>query len=354
LKALYPSIIVAFDVSPDIDKMIPKVIVELMEVREQMRAKKLRGEADEALKTSEQSLKYIINAFYGYLAFTGARLHKPELAAFITRTGREISTSLHEKIRSMGYQVVYGDTDSTFITVVKDGEEGRDIERVLNESLLVWAKEHNVREDLAPTLKLEKIYRTLMFKKASGSEDAAKKRYAGHLVWKDGQVVDKIDYTGLEIKRSDTSTLTRDMMEKFFTLVLKEGKTNEAVRVVRDNLRRVEKGEVSVHDVAVPKGVHKTERQSPHVRGMKYGQDLLGIKFREDKKPKLLYCTRPVDVVCIDDDISDLDVRRVVEVDWKRMALVTVEMKMKSLVESLGLSWEELLLGQSGLGRWLE
>jgi len=732
-NSLYPSIILAFDISPDIDKMIPKIIVDLLEEREKLRRKRLEGSASEADKISEQSIKYVTNACYGYLAFTGARLHKPELAAFITRMGREISVSLHKKLGSMGYQVVYGDsvssdavvysssvkdgevlpsriedlfkevtflqfdkeiyvpehlyvesvdangrlemvrvrkiirhqcskqmyrvglnnltwidvtedhsligietghdkatfpyhcrmrevspvglkgsictrrrllyretpceftkefcefvgyfigdgsfdkkigersyyvylatgndqhevvtkvldpllaqgsirnywcrdngdvqingvelirwiedncryekgktiprclqvadeqticwtlrgifssdgtvgytknnrplvqflntnydivvqvqemlfrvgiassifvesntnmydrkvsstytyhvvvkdislfrdkigfiedrkssrlvwedfkydeditisrvnyvipieytgyvydieveseshvffannilvhnTDSTFITVIKDGEEGRKIEGALNQMLAEWAEEHGIKPALAPTLKLEKIYKTLMFKKSSSSEDAAKKRYAGHLVWKDGYEVDKIDYTGLEIKRSDTSRLTREMMEKFFELVLKEGKVSEAVQVVKENMKKVQQGQVSVHDVAVPKGVHKTERQSPHVRGMKYGQDLLGIKFREDKKPKLLYCTRPVDVVCIDDDISDVDVRAVVEVDWKRMALVCVEMKMKSLVESLGLSWEEMLLGQKGLGEWLE
>ena len=354
LKALYPSIIVAFDVSPDIDKMIPKVIVELMEARERMREQRLRGEGGEALATSEQSLKYIINAFYGYLAFTGARLYKPELAAFITKTGRDISVQLHEKIRSLGYQVVYGDTDSTFISVVKTGEEGKKIEIDLNNLLQVWAREHGVKSTLAPTLKLEKIYKTLMFKKHSGSEDAAKKRYVGWLVWKDGHTKDEISYTGIEVKRSDTSLLTKRMMEEFFRLVLKEGDTNRAIRIVKDNMQKVKEGRVSVHDVAVPKGVHKTERQSPHVRGMKYGQELLGIKFREDKKPKLLYCTRPVDVVCIDDDVADEEVRRVVDVDWARMALVCVEMKMKSLVESLGLSWEEMLLGQTGLRKWLE
>jgi len=353
LKALYPSIIVAFDISPDIDKMIPKVIVELMEAREEMRTRRMKGEGGEALATSEQSLKYIINAFYGYLAFTGARLYKPELAAFITKTGRDISVSLHKKIESMGYNTLYGDTDSTFISKVVSGDEGIVIEKELNTYLLEWAREHGVSDVLAPSMKLEKIYKTLMFKKSSSSEDAAKKRYVGWLVWKDGHDKDEISYTGIEVKRSDTSLLTKRMMEEFFELVLRRGDNDGAVRVVKDCWIKVRKGEVDVHDVAIPKGVHKKNAQLPHVRGMKNGQELLGIRFREDKKPKLLYCSRPVDVICIDDDVGDTDVRKVVEIDWDRMALACVERKMKSLIESLGLRWDHVVLGQQGLSKWM-
>ena len=89
LKSLYPSIILAKNLSPDIDKMIPKVIVKLMAVRDEMRKAKLEGKADAALKTSEQSLKYIINSFYGYMGFSGAKMYAPEIVERF-REGREI------------------------------------------------------------------------------------------------------------------------------------------------------------------------------------------------------------------------------------------------------------------------
>jgi len=361
LTALYPTIIIAFDLSPDRLKMIPRVIVQLMEARDVMRRLKLEGKASKAMLTSEQSLKYVINAFYGYLAFSGARLHKPELAAFITLKGREISHELHKKIVEMGYTIVYGDTDSTFVKPVKTVEEGKAIEAALNSYLADWAAELKITPHLAPTLKLEKIYRTLMFKKKSGGTEAAKKRYAGVVVWKDGKDLTgkppEVDYTGLEVKRSDTANVSRELMKQFFEMVLIQKNPHQAARLVKDIYWKVYNGSMSLQDVAIPKGIskgrsHMEPGSSPWIRGKENGRVLLGIHFRSDKKPKLLYCVGHPDTICIDDDIDDLRVLSVCKIDWKTMALKTVEMKMKSLIESVGLSWETEVLGQQGLDKW--
>jgi DNA polymerase, archaea type len=361
LKALYPSIILAFDLSPDVDHTIPKVIVELMEAREVMRRLKMEGKASKAMLTSEQSLKYVINAFYGYLAFSGARLHKPEIAAFITGKGREISRDLHKKINEMGYTIVYGDTDSTFVKPVKTPEEGIQIQNELNGHLLQWARSVNVADHLAPTLKLEKIYRTLMFKKKSDKDIAAKKRYAGVLVWKDGKDLTtgtpKVDYTGLEVKRSDTAEVSRTLMKQFFDNVLIANDPDTAVRLIRETYYNILDGKISCQLVAIPKGItknrsHEEKGSSPWIRGKENGRKLLGIRFRSDKKPKLLYCTGPVDVICIDNDYNDVDLLSRVTVDWSKMAMKTVQMKMESLLESIGLNWDAEINGQTNLEKW--
>jgi DNA polymerase I len=361
LKALYPSIILAFNLSPDRLKMIPKIIVELMEARDVMRRLKMEGKASKAMLTSEQSLKYVINAFYGYLAFSGARLHKPEIAAFITGKGREISRELHKRIRELGYTIVYGDTDSTFIKPVKTPEEGLRIQTELNTYLLDWARSVNIADHLAPTLKLEKIYRTLMFKKRSDKDVAAKKRYAGVLIWKDGQdltkLPPKVNYTGLEVKRSDTAEISRTLMKQFFENVLVNNDPETAVRLIRETYYNILNGRVGCQLVAIPKGItknrsHEERGSSPWIRGKENGRKLLGIKFRADKKPKLLYCISPVDVICIDTDYPDADLLSRVTVDWQKMGLKTVQMKMESLMESIGLNWDTEINGQTGLTKW--
>lgn len=362
LKALYPSIILAFGLSPDRYGMVPKTIVKLMEAREVMRKLKMEGKASKAMLTSEQSLKYVINAFYGYLAFTGARLHKPELAAFITEKGREISHALHKKITEMGYTIVYGDTDSTFIKPVTSAQDGKRVETALNAYLLEWAQSHKVADHLAPTLKLEKIYRTLMFKKKAGSEEAAKKRYAGVLVWKDGKDLTteapKVDYTGLEVKRSDTAPISRQLMKDFFDAVLIHNDKQAAATLVRTIYRNMLQGKIPLKEAAIPKGItkgksHMQPGSSPWIRGKENGRKLLNIKFG-NKKPKLLYCTGQPDVICIDDDVDEQQVLKVVTVDWSTMAMKTVEMKMKSLLESIGLDWDTEINNQQPLSRWFD
>ncbi len=357
LKSMYPGIIVAFQISPDIDKMIPKTIVKLMAVRDEMRRVKLDGKAGAQMKVSEQSLKYIINSFYGYMAFTGARLYKPELAEEVTRYGREIATEVHEQIRQAGYVVKYGDTDAGLASPITTVEQGLQLQSVLNEALRVWGQNHGIEAHLAPTIKFEKLFRRMLFKKSSdGSNVAAKKRYAGILIWRDGHdITDRLDITGMETKRSDTAPITRVCMERFLMDVLSGGDPRDATEAVRTTFNAIHQGQVGLQEVAIPKGIHSTENySSPWVRGMRNGRELLGINYRQDKKPKLLYCRRPYDVVCIDDVITDVEVLAKFEIDWDKMANTTIRKKLESLIESVGLNWNQVINNQQPISRWFQ
>ncbi len=45
----------------------------------------------------------------------GFPFHSQQLASSITRRGHEIITQSRDKIEALGYQVIYGDTDSLFV-----------------------------------------------------------------------------------------------------------------------------------------------------------------------------------------------------------------------------------------------
>jgi DNA polymerase-2 len=62
-----------------------------------------------------QALKIIMNAMYGVLGTTGCRFFDARLASSITMRGHEIMHRTRELIEARGYQVIYGDTDSTFV-----------------------------------------------------------------------------------------------------------------------------------------------------------------------------------------------------------------------------------------------
>lgn len=66
-------------------------------------------------KPLSQALKIIMNAFYGVLGSSGCRFFDPRLASSITLRGHEIMRQTRELIEAQGYQVIYGDTDSTFV-----------------------------------------------------------------------------------------------------------------------------------------------------------------------------------------------------------------------------------------------
>ena len=353
LKSLYPSIILAKNLSPDVDKMIPKVIVKLMAVRDEMRKAKLDGKADDALKTSEQSLKYVINSFYGYMGFSGAKMYAPEIAGEVTETGRDISKALHVLLQQLGYTLVYGDTDSTFFTAITSVEEAQRVERTINEYLIQWSIQQGIDAKYAPVVKLEKIYRRIVFKRKADSDVAAKKRYAGHLVWKDGFERNELDYTGIEIKRSDTAPITKVLLEEFFHEVLINDDLEAAQQVVVKYEKLVKSGQVNVFDVAIPKGMSDEAKvESAHVKGARIGEETFKIHFDQANKARLLYTKRPWPQVCIDESVSEREVLDVCEIDWEKMCDRVVVKKTKSLLESLGFNWDQVVNGQKSIFEW--
>jgi|LGVE01.1.fsa_nt_gb DNA polymerase I len=359
LKALYPTIIIAKDISPDIDHMIPKTITEMMEEREKYRVIRMAGNADENMKNSETAIKYIVNAFYGYMAYKRARLFKIECAQEVTGTGREIARSIHKELKVWGYDTVYGDTDSSFVKGILTPETGIELQGDINKFLLKWSREQGIKDEFAPIIKFEKLYKRIMFKRKTTSKDAAKKRYAGWLVWKDGYEIDKIDFVGLETNRSDSAEVTKDAMRKFFTSVLKDNDTDSAIKMVRNIYRDVVDGNIDLQTVSVPKGIHKKGQNNPHTRGMKTGTKVYKIQWYGMEKPKLLYCKRPFKEVCIDSGVTTippaidedgnvLDIPAF-EIDWNKQAEKTIKQKMKPLLDSIGVDWEQSIAGQTSL-----
>ena len=268
----------------------------------------------------------------------------------ITEMGREISKALHGLLHEMGYTLVYGDTDSTFFKSIKNVDEAKEIERKINEYLVKWALQQGIDEKYAPVVKLEKIYRRIVFKRKGDSDEAAKKRYAGHLIWKDGFDKDELDYAGIELKRSDTAPITKTILEEFFNEVLIHDDLEAAQQVVVKYEKLVRNGQVKIMDVAIPKGISdKATVESAHVKGARIGEEVFKIHFDQVNKPRLLYTKRPWPQVCIDESVCEEDVLRVCEIDWAKMCDRVVVKKTKALLESLGFNWDVVVHGQKSI-----
>ena len=320
--SLYPSIILAFGVSPDVQGVFPKVIRMLLAEREKLRKKRLEGKATWADEVTEVGLKFSVNAFYGVLGSKSFRMYNPELAGFITAKGQELVKMVGATLQD---RWLAGDTDSVFIRV-KDLEEAKALEGEINRKIEQWAEDQGV--EFSSRVKFEKFYRRLLFK--------AKKRYVGWLVWKDGREVDKIDFVGMEIRRSDASKLTKELLAEFAEMVLRRGEVEQAVEMVKRVLVEVLEGKRKPTEVAVPRGLHKTEYKvhNPWLEGVKNARVLLGRALDPFGKPRLLYCVKPVRELCIDEEVTDEELERAgVEVDWKKAAEVCVLKKFEELVK---------------------
>ncbi len=120
VASLYPSLLLSIARNPRNDTLgvfIP-LLTELRDYR--LRYKQLARTADtEELRAEYQArqtnFKILINSFYGYLGFAGARFGDGELAAEVTRRGRELLQTLIDAFTVEGCTILEADTDGIYL-----------------------------------------------------------------------------------------------------------------------------------------------------------------------------------------------------------------------------------------------
>lgn len=254
-KSLYPSIIRTFHVDPlalvcgsrEADAIpgfegarfsreqhiLPALIESLWAARDEARQ---RGR-----KEVSQAIKIIMNSFYGVLGTSGCRFLDSRLVSSITRRGHQIILDSKAQIESLGYQVIYGDTDSLFVLIAdKHGHPAADLpsaEAIASDlagSLNVWWRER-LQNEMGLTSFLEMEFETLFTRffmpTVRGTDTGSKKRYAGMLA--SGKLV----FKGLESVRSDWSPLAREFQKELFRRVFAGEVCDDYIRGVVADLR---------------------------------------------------------------------------------------------------------------------
>ncbi|QYM80712.1 DNA polymerase [Horticoccus luteus] len=121
VASLYPSLLLSFGRNPRTDTLgvfIP-LLRSLRDYR--LRYKLLARTAPSAEERAEAqarqaSFKILINSFYGYLGFSGARFGDGELAAEVTRSGRELLQQLIDAFAGHGCTILEADTDGIYLS----------------------------------------------------------------------------------------------------------------------------------------------------------------------------------------------------------------------------------------------
>ncbi len=121
VASLYPSLLLNMNRNPKSDSLgvfIP-LLSKLREYR--LKYKQLaRTSEDESLRAEYQArqttFKILINSFYGYLGFSGARFGDGELAAEVTKQGRDLLQALIEEFDRLGCTVLEADTDGIYLS----------------------------------------------------------------------------------------------------------------------------------------------------------------------------------------------------------------------------------------------
>jgi len=121
VASLYPSLLLLLDRNPGNDPL--GVFIPLLRRLRTYRLKykqiaRTGATADERAEAQarQASFKILINSFYGYLGFSGARFGDGELAAEITRRGRELLQQLIDGFAAEGATILEADTDGIYLS----------------------------------------------------------------------------------------------------------------------------------------------------------------------------------------------------------------------------------------------
>jgi len=120
VASLYPSLLLLIGRNPSGDSL-GAFIPLLRELRaERLAYKNLSRDAGTAelrreFQARQVGFKIIINSFYGYLGFEGARFGDSELAAEVTLRGRELLQALIAEFEKHGAKVLEADTDGLYL-----------------------------------------------------------------------------------------------------------------------------------------------------------------------------------------------------------------------------------------------
>ncbi|PFH10831.1 DNA polymerase-2 [Collimonas sp. PA-H2] len=293
-KSLYPSIIRTFLIDPvgliegmrhpaDQDSVpgfrgarfsrskhsLPAIVSQIWQGRES--AKRQRNQP------LSQALKIIMNAFCGVLGSTGCRFFDPRLASSITMRGHEIMHRTRELIEAKGYQVIYGDTDSTFVWLKQPHTEQQatQIGNALAQNVNDWWRQHlqqTLGLESALELEFDTHYHRFLMPTIRGTELGSKKRYAGLIINGDG--AEEMVYKGLETVRSDWTPLAKQFQQQLYQHIFKR---EPYQAYVRDYVSRTLAGEFDdllVYRKRLRRPLEAYQRNvPPHVRAARMADE---------------------------------------------------------------------------------
>ena len=293
-KSLYPSIIRSFLIDPvglieglkhpdDSDSVegfrgarfsrtrhcLPSIVTRVSEGREEAKR--------EHNAPLSQALKIIMNAFYGVLGSSGCRFFDTRLASSITLRGHQIMRQTRELVEAQGYEVIYGDTDSTFVWLgsAHSPQDANRIGQALVQHVNDWWRAHLSTEyglQSALELQYETHFSRFLMPTIRGAEEGSKKRYAGLVVRDDGS--EEMVYKGLETVRSDWSPLARQFQQELYRRIFHRQPHQD---YIRDYVRRTLSGEFDellIYRKRLRRPLHDYERNvPPHVRAARLADE---------------------------------------------------------------------------------
>lgn len=290
-KSLYPSIMRTFCIDPlglieglkkpdnaiegfnqaqfsRTEHHLPELIRELAATRQ------IAKDKDQPMLS--QAIKIIMNSLYGVLGSKGCRFYDPRLSSSITLRGHEIMQTTKQWIEEWGYEVIYGDTDSTFVRLDDDlnshdcNEIGTKLAKKINKCWQIKLLQ-DYKIDSFLEIEFETHYSPFFMPTIRGKTTGSKKRYVGK-VEKNG--ASKLVFKGMETVRSDWTELAHKFQTELFEILFSENYSPQLIVQAFDRyVKKLYAGEFDSSLIYRKRlGQHLTDYQKnipPHVKAAK-------------------------------------------------------------------------------------
>jgi DNA polymerase-2 len=278
-RSLYPSIMATFNIDPvtyteektriqapngayftEEPGILPEIILKLLDRRQK---------AD--IYEEQYAIKIIMNSLFGVLGNPNCRFYNSKIANAITSFGRYFLEETTDKVKTMGYNVIYGDTDSLFVVSPAETFEeavtmGSTIERKINQFYNEYVQKMYERQNFLQ-LEFERVYEKFLLPKQRHMKKGAKKRYAGY---HNGE----IDIVGLEYVRRDWTELAKTFQYHLLEKIFQGEDIEEYIRETVKQLRAGELDDLLIYKKGVRKGLDQyTKTTPPHIKAARKVDD---------------------------------------------------------------------------------
>ncbi|MFT2090013.1 DNA polymerase II [Paraglaciecola sp. 2405UD69-4] len=361
-KSLYPSIIRTFKIDPLglVEGLkSPQSAIEGYRGAKFSRDKhflphiieSLWNQRDEAKRNKDgprsQAIKILMNSFYGVLGSGGCPFYDTRLASSITMRGHDIMQTTANWIEEAGYQVIYGDTDSTFVWLEGDYTEeaaasvGKSLADMINQN---WGSKLKEEFELACELEIEfeTHFKHFLMPTIRGSELGSKKRYAGV---KATPLGDELVFKGLETVRSDWTLLAKQFQLTLYKMVFAKEDVTQYIQDVVQNTRKGNYDELLVYRKRLRRKLAQyVKNVPPHVKAARIADEKnvsLGKPSKYQNKAWVSYLITVNGPEPIEYQTSKIDYEHYIEKQVRPIA--------EGILPFIGVSFEEVTGQQLGL-----
>lgn len=233
-----------------------------------------KGQEWERVVSDEIIVKELANSTYGIMGLEYGRYFSIDIAESITLFGQYCITFAKKYFESLGYPVIYGDTDSVFVST---GKTILDVDTALEGFHISLEKElkekYNIDESFIQ-LNFDKQYESFIL--------IAKKTYVGHVVNMEGKKTNEIYARGLDFIKKNTFGYAAKKQKELIDYVLYKNPSRDDMKKWMEDTKKefdgrtFSKDELSITQ-KVGKELGEYKGSAPlHIRLAKELQDKTG------------------------------------------------------------------------------